>query len=93
LVYCSYALYEELKDKFSFLLRDEKFLFNVILSLPFETDKTELEQNLRELIRLDFKQLDNLRDLFSRLNRTKELWSRAFLLQRTNSFFGDLSMF
>ena len=79
-LYCPYALFEELKEKFAFLQRDEKFLYNLILSLPFETDKEELEQNLRELIRLDFKQLENLRELLSKLNKQKELWSRCFLL-------------
>ena len=43
ILYCPYALYEELKDKFSFLQRDERFLYNIILGLPFETDKAELE--------------------------------------------------
>ena len=71
LLFCPYALHEELKDKFSFLMRDEKFLYNLVVNLPFETDKHELEQNLRELIRLDFKQLENLRELLSKLNGSK----------------------
>ena len=55
ILFCPFALFEELKDKFEFLQKDEKFLYSLILQLPFETQKEELEQNLRELIRLDFK--------------------------------------
>lgn len=38
ILFCPYALLEEVKDKFQFLQRDEKFLYNIILNLPFDTE-------------------------------------------------------
>lgn len=92
ILFCPYDLLEELKDKFSFLQKDERFLYNIILNLPFEIDREEVCQNITELIRLDFKQLENLRELLMKLNTSKQQWSRSFLLQRDNSFTGDLSL-
>jgi hypothetical protein len=48
-------LHEELKEKFEFLERDEKFLYNIIINLPFETEIDEVSSNLKELIKIDYK--------------------------------------
>ena len=80
LLFCSYALHEELKEKFDFLERDEKYLYNIIINLPFETDKEEVSSNLRELIRIDYKQHENLGQFFSKLNDIKKQWSRHFFV-------------
>ena len=53
----------ELTDRFEFLATDERFLYEIIKNLPFETDKEELEQNLRELLRLDFKHVETPKEL------------------------------
>ena len=43
-----------LRNEFKFLKQDEKLLYQIITNLPFE-NIDELQQNLNELMRLNFK--------------------------------------
>jgi len=55
-------------------------LYNIIINLPFETDKEEVSSNLKELIKIDYKQHENLGQFFSKLNDIKKQWSRHFFV-------------
>ncbi len=60
-VFCPYGLHEELKLKFQFLQRDDKLLYNLLIGLPF-AKTSDVEDHLKELARVKFNQLDNLRE-------------------------------
>ena len=54
--------------------------------MPFQIDSEEVDSTMRELIRLEFKQLENIGDFLSGLNGIKHLWARSYLLKRANCF-------
>ena len=48
IMFCPYTLHEELKDKFQFLWRDDRLLYNLLAGLPF-TKSVDVEEHLKEL--------------------------------------------
>ena len=70
-LFCPYSLQEELADRFEFLRHDEVFLYEIIKNLPFESEKDELDQNMRELLRLDFKHVDTPKELLNRISNLR----------------------
>ena len=56
------------------------------MALPFVSDVHHLDAHLRELSKVKFNQLDNLRDYLRLLNADKHLWTRSLRLPYINSF-------
>ena len=48
-IFCPYALHEDLKARFSFLQREERTLYQLLIALPFVMNETSLETHLKEL--------------------------------------------
>ena len=45
----TYGLFEELRERFNFLMNEDRDLYGLITSLPFETSVDDLNTNLKEL--------------------------------------------
>ena len=52
--FCPYGVFEELREKFAFLQREDRTLYNLITGLPFESSIDFLNTNLRELQKVRF---------------------------------------
>ena len=76
-IFCPYSLHEDLKSKFSFLQREERTLYQILVLLPFVASESDLETSLLEIGKVKFNQLDNLREYLRHLNQDKHLWARS----------------
>jgi hypothetical protein len=67
-------------------------LYNLLIGLPF-AKISDVEDHLKELARVKFNQLDNLREYLQELNRDKLLWHRpsVWLTRKLNSII-DISL-
>ena len=77
-IFCPYSLHEDLKDRFQFLQREEKAIYQIMVALPFVQSIEELEANLSDLGKVRFNQLENLREFLRLLNADKHLWARTY---------------
>ncbi len=71
LMYCNYSVLKDLSQKFEFLKREEPLLYQLIISLPLIENKEELDDKLKEVARINFNQLENLKDYLKRLATDK----------------------
>lgn len=53
-VFCPYSLHEDLKARFSFLQREERPLYQILIALPLVLSEIDLEMNLKELSKVKF---------------------------------------
>jgi hypothetical protein len=75
--FCPYSLHEELKDKFSFIRQDDQVLYRLLIGLPFIQDSGDLELHLKDLAKVRFNNIENLREYLKGLLVDKHMWSRA----------------
>ncbi|CDW78093.1 UNKNOWN [Stylonychia lemnae] len=74
----AFEYYQNIINKFDFLKKDENELYKLIFSLPIIEDKEELDIKLKDLQKINFNQLDNLKDFLRKLQVDKQLWSLAY---------------
>jgi hypothetical protein len=54
LFYCPFSVFEDLKEKFEFVKKDESDLYKLIIQLPFLESKDDLEARMKELLNIKF---------------------------------------
>jgi hypothetical protein len=47
--FCPYGMFEDLRERFSFMQKEDSDLYSLITGLPFETSVEDLKNNLSEL--------------------------------------------